>query len=452
MATAFSDPKSRSCLCSLFVVASLICGAYFIGSAFIEKEYKERLARWKFVYGLQNTKSDNNMCQNRCYPLETAALPKGIIAETSNLEMQPLWGATQKNNSSKSSLSLLAIAVGINQKEVVNKIVQKFPTSDFRVMLFHYDGFVDKWRDLPWSDLAIHVSAANQTKWWFAKRFLHPDIVVEYDYIFLWDEDLGVENFDPKRGSRLLWKSDISGKNDEIVENPLELLQEYLSIVQDEGLEISQPALDTVKSVVYHPITARRKRSRVHRRYYKFKGSGRCDDHSSSPPCVGIKLVGSWVEMMAPVFTQVAWKCVWHMIQNDLIHAWGLDIQLGYCSQGDRVKKVGVVDAEYVVHMALPTLGVTNDNKARIAQNILPISSLLSCEELLSYANDVNNIIVSLALPSIDLTLILMLRRIQWSGQASIVDRNEDLPGKVGECGKRGSVLGRSISVISKPK
>lgn len=34
---------------------------------------------------------------------------------------------------------------------------------------------------------------------WFAKRFLHPDIVAEYSYIFLWDEDLGVENFNPQR-------------------------------------------------------------------------------------------------------------------------------------------------------------------------------------------------------------------------------------------------------------
>lgn len=34
---------------------------------------------------------------------------------------------------------------------------------------------------------------------WFAKRFLHPDIVSEYAYIFLWDEDLGVENFDVGR-------------------------------------------------------------------------------------------------------------------------------------------------------------------------------------------------------------------------------------------------------------
>ena len=34
---------------------------------------------------------------------------------------------------------------------------------------------------------------------WFAKRFLHPDIVAEYDYIFVWDEDLGVEDFNPQR-------------------------------------------------------------------------------------------------------------------------------------------------------------------------------------------------------------------------------------------------------------
>lgn len=34
---------------------------------------------------------------------------------------------------------------------------------------------------------------------WFAKRFLHPAVVSAYDYIFLWDEDLGVENFHPGR-------------------------------------------------------------------------------------------------------------------------------------------------------------------------------------------------------------------------------------------------------------
>uniref|UniRef100_M1BBT9 Uncharacterized protein n=1 Tax=Solanum tuberosum TaxID=4113 RepID=M1BBT9_SOLTU len=117
-------------------------------------------------------------------------------------------------------------------------MVLKFLSSDFVVMLFHYDGNVDGWRTFKWSNSVIHISALNQTKWWFAKRFLHPDIVAEYSYIFLWDEDLGVENFNPKR---------------------------YISIVRDEGLEISQPALDMGKSEVHHQITARGRRSRVHR-------------------------------------------------------------------------------------------------------------------------------------------------------------------------------------------
>lgn len=39
----------------------------------------------------------------------------------------------------------------------------------------------------------------------------------------------------------------------------------YLSIVKDEGLEISQPALDPGKSEVHHQLTARRRNSKVHR-------------------------------------------------------------------------------------------------------------------------------------------------------------------------------------------
>lgn len=31
---------------------------------------------------------------------------------------------------------------------------------------------------------------------WYAKRFLHPDIVSAFEYILIWDEDLGVEHFD----------------------------------------------------------------------------------------------------------------------------------------------------------------------------------------------------------------------------------------------------------------
>ncbi|XP_071931321.1 uncharacterized protein [Coffea arabica] len=336
------DPKARLYLCSLFVTASLICCVYVIGTAFLAKD--------DIIFsgfGMNDTQHDAQVdkCKEKCRPLGSEALPDGIVSRTSNLEMRPLWGKINEKTKVKHSVNLLAIPVGIKQKELVNQMVEKGPDNsdfclsklgiyyswilqflgnNFVVMLFHYDGIVDEWNDLDWSGRVIHVAATNQTKWWFAKRFLHPDIVSEYDYIFLWDEDLGVENFHPGR---------------------------YLSIVKEEDLEISQPALDAAKSKVHHQITARRRKSRVHRRFFKFKGGGRCFSNSTAPPCVG------WVEMMAPVFSRAAWRCAWYMIQNDLIHGWGLDMQLGYCAQGDRTRKVGVVDSEYIVHMGLPTLG-----------------------------------------------------------------------------------------------
>ncbi|KAL1222913.1 hypothetical protein V5N11_013384 [Cardamine amara subsp. amara] len=349
------ESMNRSCLCSILITTALICGAYFIGNAYLAKQFKEKLLKWEITDKMHNTtdqmhnitdkmqNATSHTCENLNKPMGTEALPQGIIAKTSNLETQHLWNYDNtKKRSSNRAMSLLAMAVGIKQKELVNKVIQKFPPRDFAVMLFHYDGVVDDWKQYPWNEHAIHVSVMNQTKWWFAKRFLHPDIVAEYEYIFLWDEDLGVGHFNPQR---------------------------YLSIVKEEGLQISQPALDTTKSEVHHPITARRKNLKVHRRMYKNKGSGRCDEHSTDPPCIG------WVEMMAPVFSRASWRCSWYMIQNDLIHAWGLDMQLGYCAQGDRKKNVGVVDAEYIVHYGLPTLGVVETASRSVRNETDPKST-----------------------------------------------------------------------------
>ncbi|KAK9673463.1 hypothetical protein RND81_12G169200 [Saponaria officinalis] len=292
------DVKSRrSCMWSVFKGAAVLILVYLITSVFFVPGYRQ-------ILKVPITETMNllvvNRCQNQCRPRGTESLPEGIVAKHSSLEMRPLWG------------------------------LPKFLSSGFTVMLFHYDGVVDEWKSFGWNDQVIHVSAINQTKWWFAKRFLHPDVVAAYDYVFLWDEDLGVENFHPAR---------------------------YISIVKEEGLEISQPALDGNKSEVHHQITSRGRRGDVHRRIYK---NGECDDDSMGPPCTG------WIEVMAPVFTRAAWRCVWYMIQNDCIHAWGLDMQLGYCAQGDRTETIGVVDAEYVVHHGLPTLGEPSGKKAHL--------------------------------------------------------------------------------------
>ncbi|KAH7568972.1 hypothetical protein ACOSP7_012122 [Xanthoceras sorbifolium] len=254
------------------------------------------------------------------------SLPRGIVQPRSDLELRPLWSTSSSRSkvSVSTKRNLLAIAVGIKLKDNVDTIVQKFLAENFTVILFHYDGNVDGWLDLEWSNKAVHIVAQNQTKWWFAKRFLHPDVVSAYDYIFLWDEDLGVENFDPRR---------------------------YLNIVKSEGFEISQPALDPNSTDIHHKFTIRSRTKKFHRRVYDHKGSYKCTNASEGPPCTG------FVEGMAPVFSRSAWNCAWHLIQNDLVHGWGMDMKLGYCAQGDRTKNIGVIDSEYVVHQGIQTLG-----------------------------------------------------------------------------------------------
>ncbi|KAF8088538.1 hypothetical protein N665_0538s0033 [Sinapis alba] len=310
--------SSSSSLRRLFTFVFLLAVVFLIGNAFITVDYKQG-SEWSSIIRLNLGKL--KMCKIQLRPLGSETLPRGIVASTSDLEMRPLWGAKRNKNPKQ---NLLAMAVGIKQKESVNKIVKKFSSSEFVVMLFHYDGTVDEWKEFEWSETAIHVSVVNQTKWWFAKRFLHPDIVSAYYYIFLWDEDLGVDHFDAKR---------------------------YVSIIREEGLEISQPALDPNLSEVHHQLTSRDRKLRVHRRTYKVIGKSRCNENSTGPPCTG------FVEMMAPVFSKAAWRCAWNMIQNDLNHGWGIDFQLGYCAQGDRTKNIGIVDSEYILHLGLPTLG-----------------------------------------------------------------------------------------------
>ncbi|KAH1208133.1 hypothetical protein GmHk_15G043023 [Glycine max] len=277
--------------------------------------------------------------QPKVYPStygKLKGLPRGIIHDNSDLELRPLWSrSSSRSKAVYSNSNLLAVPVGIKQKQNVDAMVQKFLQENFTIILFHYDGNVDGWWNLDWSSKAIHIIARNQTKWWFAKRFLHPDIVSIYDYIFLWDEDLGVEHFSPSR---------------------------YVEIIKREGLEISQPALDPNSTEIHHRITIRARTKKFHRRVYERRGSTRCSDLSEGPPCTG------FVEGMAPVFSQSAWYCTWHLIQNDLVHGWGVDMKLGYCAQGDRTKKVGVVDSEYVFHKGIQTLGGSGHRMTKVSK------------------------------------------------------------------------------------
>ncbi|KAK2968117.1 hypothetical protein RJ640_028022, partial [Escallonia rubra] len=226
-------------------------------------------------------------------PRGAERLPPGIVASESDFYLRRLWGLPSEPR------YLVTFTVGYDQKDNIDKAVKKF-SENFTILLFHYDGRTTEWNEFEWSKRAIHVSARKQTKWWYAKRFLHPDIVALYDYIFIWDEDLGVDNFDA---------------------------EEYIKLVRKHGLDISQPGLAPNSGLTWQ-MTKRRDDTEVHK----------------------------FVEIMAPVFSRDAWRCVWHMIQNDLVHGWGLDFALRKCVEPAH-EKIGVVDAQWIVHQTVPTLG-----------------------------------------------------------------------------------------------
>ncbi|PIA30274.1 hypothetical protein AQUCO_05600003v1 [Aquilegia coerulea] len=250
-------------------------------------------------------------------PRGAERLPPGIVTPDTDLYLRRLWGKPSEDLIIRPKY-LVTFTVGLNQKTNIDSAVRKL-SENFQVLLFHYDGRTSEWDEFEWSKRAIHVSVRKQTKWWYAKRFLHPDIVAPYDYIFIWDEDLGVDNFDA---------------------------EEYIKLVRKHGLEISQPGLEPNSGLTWQ-MTKKRDDTEVHKETEERPGW--CSD-PHVPPCA------AFVEIMAPVFSRDAWRCVWHMIQNDLVHGWGLDFALRKCVDPAH-EKIGVVDAQSIVHQTVPSLG-----------------------------------------------------------------------------------------------
>ncbi|KAF3584829.1 hypothetical protein F2Q69_00026064, partial [Brassica cretica] len=250
-------------------------------------------------------------------------LPPGIIVAESDFYLRRLWGEPSEDLKKKPKY-LVTFTVGFEQRININAAVKKF-SEDFQILLFHYDGRTTEWDQFEWSKNAIHISAKKQTKWWYAKRFLHPDVVSAYEYIFIWDEDLGVEHFNAER---------------------------YIELVKKHGLEISQPGLEPNNGLTWE-MTKRRGDRDVHKETQEKPGW--CSD-PHLPPCA------AFVEIMAPVFSREAWRCVWHMIQNDLVHGWGLDFALRRCVEPAH-EKIGVVDSQWIIHQVIPSLGSQGESE-----------------------------------------------------------------------------------------
>jgi hypothetical protein len=148
----------------------------------------------------------------------------------------------------------------------------------------------------------VRVIRSRGYKWQLAIEHLHPDQVADYDYLFLWDDDLSVKNFDPLRFTR---------------------------IMQINRLDMAQPSIQS-SHPLSHEITQHR----------PCPPPRRGPNGTTSHRVVG--RLTNFVEIMAPAFTREAWKEFYGYLEPENRSGWGYDyVPLG---------RKGVVDALPVVH------------------------------------------------------------------------------------------------------
>ncbi|ORZ41222.1 hypothetical protein BCR44DRAFT_111570, partial [Catenaria anguillulae PL171] len=201
----------------------------------------------------------------------------------------------------KRQIGLLAIPVGAKSRALISPVIRKFKNAGFHIYLFHYD------TSGPWQEYAREypsVTAPGQAKFWFAKRYLPPQVVENYEYIFLWDDDVGFLDIDA-------W-------------DPVE----FVRIMRTYAIHVAQPAIvDGLKDYAQAKVVKWNPRA----------GTGRWT---------------SFVEMMFGVYSREAWQaCIWELLPWNGRSYWGTDFAFyphcaaaGYC-------RVAVIDAMPVRHM-----------------------------------------------------------------------------------------------------
>ncbi|KAJ3371450.1 hypothetical protein GGF31_003375 [Allomyces arbusculus] len=245
-------------------------------------------------------------------PLPTAALSTDRILRPLAREPGNLTPLATKQSPRTPALTrklgLLALVVTKSVRKTVAPLITKFRAEGLDVVLFHTDPPGDDptpaWVDAvgPAYHECTAIRAAGQGKYWFAKRFLTPDVVQLYDFLFLWDAHVALPHAE--------WSP-----------------SQFTALLKRFHVHIAQPALlrsDSDQITLGHV-------------------------HAGSP----IGRYTTRIDMAVPVISRAAWQgCVWATLPHDGVSFAGANdawypvcATLGYC-------RTAVVDAMAVHHRA----------------------------------------------------------------------------------------------------
>ena len=171
-------------------------------------------------------------------------------------------------NPAGSGKSLYFSPVGKAGKAFLTQMASLFPADQFDFLVVCYD-------DTDFSDLGGRVEVIRDRghKWRFVKKYLTPEKVAAYDYVFIWDDDLDPTDFDPTA---------------------------FVDILRRNRIDIAQPSL-TADSFSFHPITV------------------------THPGPVG--RLTNFVEIMCPVYSSKIWPSIYPYIEPEVNElGWGYDL------------------------------------------------------------------------------------------------------------------------------
>ena len=213
------------------------------------------------------------------------------------LQSRSLAGARiQTLPESRAPRFLYVSPVGEPGRELLPAVLGRFQSAGADCLLLQYD---DAELSLPPGTRLIRDRGY---KWQLALRHLNPEALEDYDYVFFWDDDIGVADFDPAR---------------------------FMRIMQSNRLDMAQPAIRSPHGLS-HSITG----------FRPLPPPWRDPDGVTAHPVVG--RLTNFAEIMVPVFTREAWREFYGYLDPDNRSGWGYD----YIPFGRK----GVVDALPVVH------------------------------------------------------------------------------------------------------
>ncbi|KAJ3357472.1 hypothetical protein GGF32_001081 [Allomyces javanicus] len=209
-------------------------------------------------------------------------------------------------------MGLVAVPVGESAKARIDTLVRQFGLDKFAFMLFIWDH--SDWSEFPWFAHVTAIRVARQAKFWYAKRFIPPEVALHYDYIWLLDDDMVLDfEWDPA--------------------NATAAMRQY-------NVHFAQPALT---------MGTHFDQGKIEERVERFK-------------------IGHWtnfVEMMGPIISRGAYTCAWTLTPWDTSASWGLDNSfypvcsgLGYC-------RFAILDGFPMKHLDTKTFVGGIDQKIR---------------------------------------------------------------------------------------